>query len=154
MTKISQLTALGDGLAPTDQLFVRDVSDSVNPIKSATPADILRAKSQGTPTAINVSATITPAQIKTGIITSSTAATVTITLPTGSALDSSFTSPYTDLSLEWYVINTGGSNSVVLSVSGVAGHTTIGSVTVTANTSGHFITRRTGANTYVTYRVS
>lgn len=43
MTKISQLTSLGSGLSLDDQFIVRDISDSVTPVKRVSTSDILRA---------------------------------------------------------------------------------------------------------------
>lgn len=152
MTKISQLSAIGAGLAPNDQFFVRDISDASTPVKSATPSDILGAKAQAAPTAINTSSGLTPAIVKSGLITSTTAANVVMTLPSGGAMEASYSSPYTDLSLEWYVINLGSSNSIT--ISGSTGHTTVGAATVAPSTSAHFLTRRNAASVYITYRVS
>lgn len=41
MTKISQLTPVGSGIQLDDQLIVRTIRDSVTPVKSVTPADII-----------------------------------------------------------------------------------------------------------------
>lgn len=151
MTKISQLSAIGANLAPDDQMFVRDISDSGTPMKSVTPADVLQVCSQGAPAAINTTSALTASTLKSSIITTTTAAAVDLTLPSGADMDASYTSPYSNLSLDWYVVNTGPNTATILAATG---HTIVGSASVTTNTSGHFRSRRTAANTYVTYRLS
>jgi len=107
---------------------------------------------QVTPAAVNTSATITIANMKTGIITSTTAAAVTMTLPTGTNAEAGFNSLYTNFAFEWSIINTGATNSVT--VAGNTGHTIVGSAIVTAANSGRFVSRRTAANTFVSYRLA
>lgn len=108
---------------------------------------------QGTPTAVNATATLTIAQLLTGIITSTTAAAVTGTLPTGTLTDAGVTDPgmAVDDAFEWTVINTGGTNA--FTVAAGTGHTLVGSGVVAANSAQTFRTRKTAANTFVTYRV-
>lgn len=95
-------------------------------------------------------ATLTAAELKTGIIRY-TGATVNLTVPDGTSLDSSFSGPYVNITFEWSLIVTGTGN-VTLSTN--TGHTFIGSSVVNTGTSGRFATRRTSANTYITYRLS
>lgn len=109
---------------------------------------------QPTPTAINATATLTIAQLLTLIITSTTAAAVTGTLPTGTLTDAAIignASP-ANTYFDWSVINTGLSNS--FTVAAGTGHTLVGSSVVAASTSGRFRSRKTAANTFVTYRLS
>jgi hypothetical protein len=115
-------------------------------------SDGVRAYNQSAPAAVNTTATLTVANLKTGIITSTTAAAVTMTLPTGSDTEAGFSGIYTSMTFEWSVINTGATNAVT--VQGGTGHTLTGSGTVAASTSGRFASRRTAANTFVTYRLS
>jgi len=49
------------------------------------------------------------------------------------------------------VINTGGSNA--FTVTAATGHTIVGAAAVAASSSGLFRTRKTAANTFVTYRI-
>lgn len=51
MTKISQLTSIGDSLAIDDQFLIRDVSDGTTPNKSVTVSGIARALPLGSATA-------------------------------------------------------------------------------------------------------
>ena len=107
---------------------------------------------QPAPAAVDVSATLTVANLTAKIITSSTAAAVTMTLPTGTLMDGGFSGLYNNMAFEWSVINTGATNAVT--VQNGASHTIIGSGTVAASNSGRFLSRRTGATTWVTYRLS
>jgi hypothetical protein len=107
--------------------------------------------SQPAPVAVNSTATLTAANLKTGIITTTTAAAVDMTLPTGTQVDAGFAANIDDLTHEWLVINTGANAATILAATG---HTIEGSATVAAGTSALFATRRTATNTYVTYRKS
>ena len=110
------------------------------------------AYNQQAPAAVNTTATLTVANLKTGIITSTTAAAVTMTLPTGTLTEGGFSGAYNNMTFEWSVINTGGTNAVTVQAG--TDHTLVGSGTVSANNSGRFATRRTALNTWVTYRLS
>jgi hypothetical protein len=114
--------------------------------------DRVRCYNQAAPAAVDTTATLTVANLKTGIITSSTAAAVTMTLPTGTDTEAGFSGIYTNMTFEWSVINTGATNAVT--VQGGTGHTLVGTGTVAASSSGRFASRRTAANTFVTYRLS
>lgn len=107
---------------------------------------------QPAPAAVDVTATLTVANLTAKIITSTTAAAVTMTLPTGTLMDGGFSGLYTNMAFEWTVINTGGTNAVT--VQGGTGHTVVGSGTVAASNSGRFLSRRTAATTWVTYRLA
>lgn len=102
------------------------------------------------PAAVNATATLTIAQLLSGIITSTTAAAVTGTLPTGTLADAAGETEI-DEGFEWAVINTGGANA--FTVQAGTDHTLVGSGTVAASSSARFVTRKTAANTFVTYRV-
>lgn len=105
---------------------------------------------QVNPTAVNTTATLTIASIQTGIITTTTAAAVDMTLPSGVLMDGGFTAPSTDMALDWSIINTGPNLASILAT---GGHTIVGAAGVTTGTSGRFRSRRTGAATWVTYRI-
>jgi hypothetical protein len=105
---------------------------------------------QGAPAAVNATATLTITDLLAGIITSTTAAAVTGTLPTGTLTDGGSEFAIGD-SFDWSVINTGGANA--FTVAAGTGHTIVGAAAVAASTSGRFRTRKTAANTFVTYRI-
>lgn len=103
------------------------------------------------PVAVNATATLTPANLFNQIITSTTAAAVTGTLPTGAILEASSDFATNDI-FEWAVVNTGGTNAFTVAAA-ATGHTVVGNMVVAASSSGSFRTIRTAASTFVTYRV-
>lgn len=105
---------------------------------------------QTTPGTLNATGTLTVALCTGGIVTSTTAAAVTATLDTGAIFDSTIDIAI-DESFEWVAINTGGSNAFTVTAS--TGHTIVGAGAVAASTSGRFRTRKTAADTFVTYRI-
>jgi len=112
--------------------------------------DRREATVQPTPIAVNTTATLTIAQLLNGIITSTTAAAVTGTLPTGTLTDAG-SDFLVDEAFDWTVINTGATNA--FTVAAGTGHTVIGNMVVALSASGMFRTRKTAANTFVTYRI-
>jgi hypothetical protein len=109
------------------------------------------AHDQPAPAAVNATATLTVANLKAGIITSTSAAATDMTLPTGTDTQAGFSGTYDNFTFEWSVINTGP--SLVRVLAGTA-HTVVGSGSVATGTSGRFASRRTAANTFVSYRLS
>jgi hypothetical protein len=125
---------------------------------TSSPTEALRitndrviAYNQTAPAAVNATATLTVANLKTGIITSTSALATDMTLPTGTDTQAGFSGTYDNFTFEWSVINTGP--SLVRVLAGTA-HTIVGSGSVATGTSGRFASRRTAANTFVTYRLS
>lgn len=112
--------------------------------------DRREATYQVTPVAVNVTGTLTSANLLGGIITSTTAAAVTGTLPTGALLDAASDFAI-DEAFDWVVINTGATNAFTIAAG--TGHTIVGSATVALSSSGNFRTRKTAASTFVTYRI-
>lgn len=115
------------------------------------PVVIERMNYMPAPGTLNATGTLTAALVLGGVVTSSTAAAVTATLDTGAVMDGAIDLAV-DESFDWYAINTGGSNAFTVTAS--TGHTIVGAGAVAASTSGHFRTRKTAADTYVTYRLS
>lgn len=112
--------------------------------------DGVQAYNQPAPAAVNATATLTVANLKAGIITSTSAAATDMTLPTGTDTQAGFSGTYDNFTFEWSVINTGPSLVRVLAATA---HTIVGSGSVATGTSGRFASRRTAANTFVTYRL-
>lgn len=108
------------------------------------------ATNQPTPIAVNATATMTITQLLNGLVTSTTAAAVTGTLPTGTLSDAGSDFAIDD-AIDWYVINTGATNA--FTVAAGTGHTVVGNMVVALSSSGAFRTRKTAANTFVTYRI-
>ena len=113
--------------------------------------DGVKAYNQPVPVAINATTTLTVANLKTGIITSTSAAATDMTLPTGANTQAGFIGIYDNFAFEWSIINTGPSLVRVLAA---AGHTVIGSGSVATGTSGRFVSRQNSSGTFVTYRLS
>jgi hypothetical protein len=105
---------------------------------------------QTTPGTLNATGTLTAALIMGKIVTSTTAAAVAATLDTGTVMDAAGTFAVDD-SFDWAIINTGGNT---LTVTASTGHTIVGTATVVTVVSARFRTRKTAANTFVTYRLS
>lgn len=110
---------------------------------------------QPAPTAKAASATLTIAELLTLIITVTSATAVALTLPTGTLTDAGILSGALAVNeaFEWYIINLGSSAGAVTLAAGT-GHTIVGSATVAIATSARFLTRKTAANTFVTYRIA
>lgn len=104
---------------------------------------------QSTPGTLNATGALTAALIYTGIVTSSTAAAVAGTLPTGTVMDASSSFAVDDF-VQWSLVNTGPNT---FTVTAATDHTIVGAGAVATATSGRFVTRKTAANTFVTYRV-
>lgn len=104
------------------------------------------------PGALNATGTLTAALLLGSIVTTTSAAAVTATLDTGTAMDTAITSIVgTNTGFFWSVINTGPNT---LTVTAAAGHTVIGTMTVATATQRRFFTQRTNTNTWITYSVT
>lgn len=121
-------------------------SVGTNPVIS----ELQNTQFQATPVALNATGAITAAAILGGLVTSTTAAAVAGTLPTGAVLDAASTLNIGD-SFDWSVIATGAN---AFTVTASSGHTIVGTAAVATVTSGSFRTQKTAAATYVTYRLS
>ena len=105
---------------------------------------------QGNPVALNATGAVTAAAILGGIVTSTTAAAVAGTVPTGAVMDASSSFNVGD-SVDWSVITTGAN---AFTVTAASGHTLVGNMVVAAGKAGRFRTRKTAADTFVTYSLS
>ena len=124
---------------------------------AASPTEALRitndrvlAYNQPTPATYAAAATLTVADLKTKIITY-TGTAATLTLPTGTLTEGGFAGIYTNMTFEWSVINTGAG---ICTIGAGTAHTIVGSATVAIGASARFASRRTAANTFVSYRLS
>ena len=100
--------------------------------------------------AVNTTGAVSAAAILGGIVTSTTAAAVAGTVPTGTVMDAATEWAIGD-SVDWCVINTGNTND--FTVTAATAHTLVGVAVVQENSTGLFRTRKTAANTFVTYRI-
>jgi len=112
--------------------------------------ELQAAQVQPTPIALNATGALTSAMILGGIVTSTTAAAVAGTLPTGAVLDAASTLAIGD-SFDWSVIAAGAN---AFTVTAAANHTIVGTAVVATVTSGLFRTVKTAAATFITYRLS
>lgn len=110
--------------------------------------DIYPAQTQGDPVAVDVTGAVSAAAILGRIVTSA-AATVAGTIPTGTVMDAAAEFAIGD-SVDWSVIKVGANG---FTVTAATGHTIVGVAVVATATSGLFRTRKTAANTFVTYRI-
>lgn len=120
----------------------------------ATDVTNLNFFSQPTPNAQTATVTLTIANLLTGVITATSVTAVAFTLPTGTSTDAGVLSgtAAVDTSFDWYVINLGSALGAV-TMTANTDHTYVGNATVAVSTSAQFRTRKTAANTYVTYRL-
>jgi len=106
-------------------------------------------RGQGTPGVLDATGALTAAMMGTGLVTSAAAA-VTATVPTGTVMDAAVSMEIGD-AFDWAVIKVGANS---FTVTAATGHTLVGSGVVATATSVIFRTRKTAANTFVTYRVA
>ena len=107
------------------------------------------------PTALAAGANAgTAAQLRSGMFSAAQTTAVTLTMPTGTAIDTGFSGvPAVDIGFYFYVINTGSALGAV-TVAVNTNVTSLGSLVVAIGTSAQFRLRRTAANTYIMYRLS
>jgi hypothetical protein len=108
---------------------------------------------QYAPISKSASATLTVAELETALINTPGLNTKTLTLPTGTALDSTlFGGALPNLaSFDWSVINTGTS---IVTIATNTGQLITGATTIAASSSGRFRTTKTSTNNFTTYRIT
>jgi len=106
---------------------------------------------QAAPAAKTAAATLTPAELATGIITYAGAAAA-LTVPLGTSLDAEFGSMKIDSSFDFSIINTDAANAATVTAN--TGCTLVGVAAVAAVTSSTWRVRKTGVATYVFYRIA
>jgi len=111
---------------------------------------------QAAPQSVTATATLTAAQVASGVLLVGSGATTaqTYTLPTGASLDALVSSAKVNSTFELVLVNLGTSSGTAALAAGT-GVTDGGNATVaiSATSSGRFLFRRTGDATYVVYRV-
>lgn len=119
---------------------------------------------QPTPTAKTTAVTLTLADLQSGIITAtqSSGATVAYTLPTGAVMDASGVFSVNE-SFDWVLMNLSAAAADTVTLTAATGHTIVGVAIVQSvhvstggitGASATWRTRKTGANTFVTYRIA
>ena len=106
---------------------------------------------QTAPTAKTTTATLTAAELASGIITY-TGSAVNLTVPLGADLDAAFTSMKVNSCFDFVIINTGATNAATVTAN--TGCTLVGVAAVAAVTSATWRVRKTADATYVFYRVA
>jgi hypothetical protein len=107
---------------------------------------------QGAPTALTAAATLTSAQLASGLFTY-TGAAVNLTLPTVALLEADISSAEkVNSAFDFIIINIGGTNAATLVVG--TGWSIVGVAAVSANTSAQFRARKTGDGTWTAYRIA
>ncbi len=102
------------------------------------------------PANIGAAATLTVANLQTGVI-NYTGAAANVTFPTGTTLDAGWPAAATDTGFTFSVINTGTGAATMTANTGV---TILGAAAVANGTSAQWRLRRTGAATYVAMRLA
>lgn len=125
---------------------VRQAIDSAGNSQFLTGAVVVYAPA---PASISAATTLTNANLQSQLI-NTTGTTYTVTMPTGTTLNTLISWAGTNLGFDFSVINT-ASGTITMAVN--TGVTSLGSLTVTTNTSARFRIRRTAASTYVLYRI-
>ena len=112
--------------------------------------ELIGYRIQRAPIAINSSGAIPLSTLISGVINANAGLLgLTGTLPTGAAIEAASDFRVDD-AFDWYVISTGlGTYTIAAS----AGHTIVGAAGVGSTQSGHFRTRKSAANTFVTMRI-
>jgi len=121
----------------------------------------IRRRQQPAPTAMTVTANITTAGLLSGLIvgTHAAGATQTYTLPTGALMDAAFELDI-DESVDWSLINASAAAADTITLAAAAsGHTIVGAVVVVSangapDNTATYRTRKTAADTFVTYRIA
>jgi hypothetical protein len=108
------------------------------------------------PTNSNTTSTVaTAASLIDGLRTSTPTADITLLVPTGTSMDAAFQELQTNQSFEWSLINLAtAASGFDVTLTANTDHTVVGSMVVTGETSGRFLTRKTAANTFVSYRIA
>ncbi len=149
---------------------IRIVNDSEATVSYATGTDPVvginatEANAQGAPTAMTTAASITPAGLLSRIITGTQAsgATVAYTLPTGAVLDAG-TELEIGQAVDWVLINLSAAALDTITVTASSQHTIVGNPIVQSahvstggvyGNSSQWRTRKTAADTFVSYRIA
>lgn len=110
-------------------------------------ANELKMETQGAPSLYTGTATITVAELLTGIL-SYTGAGHTLTLPTATQLDTAFPNAKVNNAFDVLVIATTGTATIAVGT----GITAVGALTVAASTATRFRLRKTGVAAWTIYR--
>lgn len=116
---------------------------------------------QGAPATATVSATLTAAQLQTGILSvnQGAGAATTLTLPTGTLMDAAFPNMPANNAFDFSVINVSTVGAEDATIAAGVGFTVVGNVTVASNAAvtdvsfARFRARKTDVATWILYRI-
>lgn len=113
------------------------------------------AETQQAPVTKTTTATALTTDLMAKIVswTQSSGATETYTLPTGTLADAA-AGLSIDQCFDWVLINLSSTGGSTVTVAAGTGHTIVGNALVAISASGRFRTRKTAANTFITYRIN
>lgn len=149
------LAGLTAGTAAASKALVVDANIGITGFRDTRTTPVF---TQGAPTALNATGTLTAAAMLSGIVTSTSAAAVTATLDTGANLEAALLAIYPGLQnndyFEFSVVNDPGANNFTIATA--TGWTDGGGGfrAVAANTSARFGVRRTAASTYTLFKIA
>jgi hypothetical protein len=103
---------------------------------------------QGANVTKSTTATLTGAELVTGILTT-TGTSYTITLPSGANIESALTWAASNVALDFFIVNTASGNITINANS----NTLIGNATISTINSAQLRIRRTATNTFTVYRL-
>lgn len=110
--------------------------------------------SQGAQAVRDTTTTLTAADLTGGLIQSSPAGAINLTLPLATAMDTALgASAPNNTSVDFSIINTsGGANTITVLTN--TGWTLVGTMTIAQGVTGRFRARKTGAGAWTLYRLS
>ena len=125
---------------------VRQAIDSAGNAQFLTGAVVVYAPA---PASISAAATLSNANLQAQII-NTTGTSYTVTMPTGSTMDTLISWATNNIGFDFSVINT-ASGTITMAVN--TGVTSLGALTIATGTSAQFRIRRTALSTYIMYRI-
>lgn len=120
-------------------------------VQTTTGAIARSYQAQLAPIAFTADATLTANQIKSGLITVTSSNPVSLTLPSSTNMNAQLSNMPVNRCFVWNLINLGSQS--VLMVSNTD-HDYVGNNTIPVSTSAGFMTVKSTADTFVTYRIS
>jgi hypothetical protein len=110
---------------------------------------------QATPTTQNSAATLTTAKVMSGLITTTqtTGATIAVLLPNGADMDLAAQFDVGEY-FDWVLVNLSTGSNTVTIANAASGNNISGPTLIAISASAQFRTRKTAADTFVTYRLA
>lgn len=113
---------------------------------------------QAAPASQDTAATLTAAQLLTGIITSNPAGAIALTLPLATAMDTALPKAAANSAFDFSIVNTSSTGANTDTVTTNTGWTLVGNMVITpattGGTSGRFRARKTATGAWTLYRLA